>query len=95
VTIISHVIFRGQVQGVGFRAFVERQAFRRSIEGWVRNRGDGTVEAMFSGAAETVEAVIAACRRGAGQVDAVDVREGRADELALRGSDSFAVLPTA
>lgn len=93
---ISHVVFRGQVQGVGFRAFVERQAFRRSIEGWVRNRCDGTVEAVFSGAAETVEAVIAACRKGpgVGRVDAVEVREGRADELALRGRDSFAVLPT-
>jgi acylphosphatase len=94
--VARHVVFRGQVQGVGFRAFVEHAAFHQGIEGWVRNRRDGTVEAVFSGAAETVEAVIAACRKGPrhGRVDEVEAREASADELALSGGESFAVLPT-
>jgi acylphosphatase len=96
VDVIRHVVFRGQVQGVGFRAFVEFEAGRRNVEGWVRNRRDGTVEALFAGPADAVEAVIAACRKGprAGRVDGVDVRDGSGDEFALRGADPFAVLPT-
>jgi acylphosphatase len=94
--VVRHVVFRGLVQGVGFRAFVEREAFRRSIEGWVRNRRDGTVEAVFAGTAETVEAIIVICRSGprVGRVDGVEQREAGTHELALRGRDSFAVLPT-
>ena len=94
---IRHVIFRGRVQGVGFRAFVEDEAARYSVEGWVRNRKDGTVEAVFAGEAKAVDDTVAACRRGsyAARVDGIDVREGRADELALRGDGGkFAVLPT-
>jgi hypothetical protein len=52
VDVIRHAVFRGQVQGVGFRAFVEREAAQHDIEGWVRNRRDGTVEAVFAGSAE-------------------------------------------
>jgi acylphosphatase len=96
VDVIRHVVFRGQVQGVGFRAFVEFEAGRRNVEGWVRNRRDGTVEAVFSGLANAVETVIAACRKGprSGRVDGVDQRDASAKELALRGAESFAVLPT-
>jgi acylphosphatase len=96
VNVIRLVVFRGRVQGVGFRAFVEDQALRHKIEGWVRNRRGGTVEAVFAGPAEAVEAVINACRNGQGpaRVDAVDEREATADEFALRGQDAFAVLPT-
>ena len=46
------------MQGVGYRAFVEDEALRRDLEGWVRNRRDGTVEAVFSGADEVVAAMI-------------------------------------
>ena len=95
---IRRVVFRGRVQGVGFRAFVEDEAARTGVEGWVRNRRDGTVEALFAGDVEAVEDTIAACRKGAyaARVDGVDVRDGRADELALRGGQAkFAVLPTA
>jgi acylphosphatase len=97
VSVIRHVVFRGRVQGVGFRAFVEHQAMQFGVEGWVRNRRDGvSVEAVFAGAAETVDAVIDACRKGPphGQVDAIDQRDGTAEELALRKQVSFAVLPT-
>jgi acylphosphatase len=94
---IRHVVFRGRVQGVGFRAFVEDEARTSGVEGWVRNRGDGTVEAVFAGEATAVERTIAACRRGsyASRVDGMDARDGTADELALRGGAArFAVLPT-
>ena len=95
--VIHHVVFRGRVQGVGFRAFVEQQAMQFGVEGWVRNRRDGvSVEAVCAGAAGTVAAVIDACRKGPphGRVDAIDQRDGTADELALRKQDSFGVLST-
>ena len=52
------------VQGVGYRAFVDHEARGRDLEGWVRNRRDGSVEALFAGPAEVVAAMIVACRRG-------------------------------
>jgi acylphosphatase len=96
VTIIRHVVFSGRVQGVGFRAHVEDVAARTLVGGWVRNRRDGTVEAVFAGDVKAVEDTIAACRKGsyAARVDSVDIGDGREDELALRGHDRFAVLPT-
>jgi acylphosphatase len=96
VTMIRHVVFRGLVQGVGFRAFVEDEAARTGIAGFVRNRRDGTVEAVFAGEAKDVDDTIAACRKGsdASRVDGIEVRDGSAEELALRGRDKFAVLPT-
>jgi acylphosphatase len=57
-------IISGRVQGVGYRAWVEEQATRRGLAGWVRNRRDGAVEALFSGADETVDAMLDACRHG-------------------------------
>jgi acylphosphatase len=84
------------VQGVGFRAHVEDVAARTAVGGWVRNRRDGTVEAVFVGDAKAVEDTIAACRKGpyAARVDGIEIRDGREDELALRANDKFAVLPT-
>jgi acylphosphatase len=95
--VIRHVVFRGRVQGVGFRAFVEDEAARTGVEGWVRNRRDGTVEAVFAGKAKAVEDTIAVCRKGshASRVDGVEMCDARTDELALRRDrDRFAVLPT-
>ena len=48
---IRHVTITGWVQGVGYRAWVEHQARARNLEGWVRNRRDGSVEALFAGPA--------------------------------------------
>jgi acylphosphatase len=59
-----HVIVEGRVQGVGYRAFVEREARARGLKGWVRNRSDGSVEAVFSGEEEDVQSMIVACHRG-------------------------------
>ena len=76
-----HVMVTGIVQGVGYRAFVERQARSLGLCGWVRNRKDGSVEAVFSGEAESVEAVLTACRRGPrlAMVEEVRVTERSAD----------------
>jgi len=87
-----HVIITGAVQGVGYRAFVEHQALAHGLSGWVRNRRDGSVEAMLAGEEAAVEAVLAACRSGPrlACVEKVAVAELDAGELP-RG---FRVLPT-
>ena len=54
----------GRVQGVGFRAFVQREAQRRGVRGWVRNRRDGSVETLLIGETAVVAEMEAACRRG-------------------------------
>jgi acylphosphatase len=94
---IRHVTVRGRVQGVGYRYFVEREAQLRDLEGWVRNRRDGSVEAVFSGSADAVAAMIAACRRGpsSARVDAIQDEAANPDMLNLReAGDRFSVLPT-
>ncbi|HEX3674847.1 MAG TPA: acylphosphatase [Rhizomicrobium sp.] len=54
----------GYVQAVGYRNFVIAEAARLGIDGWIRNRSDGTVEALVSGETKAVEAIVAACMRG-------------------------------
>jgi len=70
------VVISGFVQGVGFRLAVERAATSRGVSGWVRNRADGAVEAVFEGESDDVEALVALCRRGprGADVERVDVR---------------------
>jgi acylphosphatase len=95
VTVHRHVVIRGRVQGIGYRAWTEVTALECGLEGWVRNRGDGSVEAVFSGPEDDVAAMIAQCRRGppGARVDAIDQREARPDEIALRrGDELFSVL---
>ena len=52
------------MQGVGYRAFVEREARSRGLTGWGRNRSDGSVETVFAGEEEDVASMIVACHRG-------------------------------
>ena len=70
-----HVLISGRVQGVGFRAWTIEEARRRDLSGWVRNLPNGDVEALFSGPAATVEAMVELCRRGpeSARVDRVAV----------------------
>ena len=93
---IAHVLVRGRVQGVGYRAWVHRVAGRHGLEGWVRNRRDGTVEAVFAGAPGVVAAVLAACRRGpsSATVEAVDVEEGTAALVPTLGAGRFEIRET-
>jgi acylphosphatase len=71
----THVFVHGFVQGVGFRFAIEREALSRGVAGWVRNSPDGTVEAVFEGEREDVEALVDLCRRGprGAQVERVEV----------------------
>jgi acylphosphatase len=68
---------RGTVQGVAFRAWTADMAHELGLSGWVRNRRDGSVEALFAGAREAVEAMIAQCREGprAARVIAVEIQD--------------------
>ena len=63
-TLIRHVVVEGFVQGVGYRDFARRAALRLGVSGWVRNRSDGTVEALMAGAPADVEAMLGEMRRG-------------------------------
>ena len=54
----------GAVQGVGYRAFAAAEARKLALDGWMRNRSDGTVEALVCGETKQVEAFVAACMRG-------------------------------
>jgi len=93
-----HVQVRGRVQGVGYRAWTERVALSHGLKGWVRNRRDGSVEAVFIGAEAAVGAVVEACRTGppGAFVEAVDHREASPSEVRLRrGDELFSVLATA
>ncbi|MBT7512062.1 MAG: acylphosphatase [Rhodospirillaceae bacterium] len=59
-----HVIISGRVQGVWFRGWTKKQAHSLNIRGWVRNRRDGTVEAVFAGVPDDVDAMLAKCWKG-------------------------------
>ena len=71
------VVVHGHVQGVFFRDSAQRLARRSGIRGWIENRGDGSVEAVFEGEADAVERLVDFCRRGprGAQVESVDVSE--------------------
>jgi acylphosphatase len=70
-----NVRIRGRVQGVWFRAWTVEQATRRNLRGWVRNRADGSVEALFVGPVALVDEMVEACRQGprAAKVESVKV----------------------
>jgi acylphosphatase len=98
MSVIRHVMVHGRVHGVGFRAFVEDEALARGLEGWVRNRREGTVEAVFRGEEAVVADMIEACRRGpfSARVDHLDQRAGDASDFKpRRAGEVFSVLPTA
>jgi acylphosphatase len=95
--VIRQVTVTGRVQGVGYRAWVEHRAVAHNLEGWVRNRRDGSVEALFAGPANVVSAMVDSCRRGPSSARIDDVREEPADTDALklrRAGERFSVLPT-
>lgn len=91
--IARRIVVHGRVQGVGFRYATVEAARDAGVRGWVRNRRDGTVEALLQGPDDAVARTIAWMRRGppAARVDRVDVDEVAAD-AALAG---FKQAPTA
>jgi acylphosphatase len=75
---VRHLVITGRVQGVAYRATMARQADALGINGWVRNRSDGSVEAMVAGAPEQLAAMMNWARRGppGAQVEHVAVELG-------------------
>jgi acylphosphatase len=95
--VIRHVVIRGAVQGVGYRAWAEHTARTLGLQGWVRNRRDDTVEAVFAGPGEKVTAMLAACRQGPAAATVTAVDQHDADMAALdqrRPGEAFSVLRT-
>lgn len=90
MTRVVRLRIAGRVQGVGFRLYMQREARGRAVTGWVRNRADGTVEAIVQGAPEAVAALIAWARRGppSAVVSDVKVTEASGDYA------DFLTLPT-
>ena len=75
----------GRVQGVFFRDTIHRDAAGRGVAGWVRNCGDGTVEAVFEGAPDAVDALVEVCRRGSDQADVEQVEVVEEEPEGLEG----------
>ena len=96
-TVVLRLQIRGTVQGVGYRWAMAQAARRLGVAGWVRNRRDGSVEAVFAGPAADVTQMIADCRRGPtlARVDGIEDQPETMDALGLRPSGTrFAFLPT-
>ena len=95
--VVRQVVIRGRVQGVGFRYWTMREAIRLGVGGWVRNRRDGSVEALFAGSAEAVEEMTVRCRNGPefSRVDGVEDQAVTANALKMtRPGERFSQLPT-
>jgi len=88
MAIRRRVTVHGNVQGVFFRDSTEKEAGSRGVAGWVGNRDDGTVEAVFEGEPDAVDALVEFCRSGPSKadVDRVDV-----DDEEPEGIDGFSV----
>jgi acylphosphatase len=86
-----HVTISGRVQAVGFRYWTERNAVELELDGWVRNRGDDTVEAVFCGAGNAVGEMLVRCRSGPQGARVADVR---VEEEGGPVPDGFVIKPT-
>lgn len=94
MTVTRHLRISGRVQGVGYRDALCSEALARGVSGWVRNRRDGTVEAVVQGSAEATDAVIAWAQSGppAARVAAVEVQDAAGEQA--RAYSGFDWLPT-
>jgi acylphosphatase len=86
----KHLLISGRVQGVGFRYSMAEEAERLGVTGWVRNRRDGTLEAVLDGPADAVDALLAWARRGprGARVTGVQISE------VAGGFERFEMRPT-
>jgi len=88
----QRLVIRGRVQGVGYRDAAVQAAFECGVQGWVRNRRDGTVEALAQGAPDAVERFVVWCRRGpplarVAEVTAVDAEvDAELSAFEMRGT---------
>ena len=83
-----HVVISGQVQGVSFRDATREEAQSAGVAGWVRNRDDGSVEAVFEGDADAVERLVEWCRSGPSSADVDGVEASEEDP---QGESGFEV----
>jgi acylphosphatase len=81
----SHVIVHGHVQGVFFRDTCRRQAEGRGVAGWITNRPDGAVEAVFEGEPSDVASLVEFCRHGPRGADVRSVEESSEEPEGLSG----------
>lgn len=86
------VRIEGRVQGVWYRNWTVKQAVKRKLVGWVRNRRDGTVEALFCGPEGAVREMVELCRKGPPAARVTGVTEERA---AVPAETGFVQMPTA
>lgn len=89
--IYVRLLISGLVTGVGFRSFIKRNAEELSVAGWVRNRIDGKVEAVFEGEEKKVQEMLKLCKNGppAAKVEKAEILERKEIE---KKSDEFQVL---
>lgn len=89
--IARHLVVRGRVQGVGYRNYLQYKANQLGVKGWVRNRLDGSVEAVVQGTLATVAEIIECAKRGprAAEVTSVDIgnAEGEYQDFAVRPTE--------
>lgn len=95
MTLTLHVRISGRVQGVGYRAALQRTAQANGISGWVRNRRDGSVEAIVQGSPEDIERVLAWARRGPPAARVSELKADPAQGEFVRPYSGFEPLPTA
>lgn len=89
----KHLSIRGRVQGVGYRAWFAKTAEKQQLKGWVRNRQDGSVEAVIAGSEEAVVRMIESAKNGPfmARVESVGVADGPQQEKL----NDFEVRPSA
>jgi acylphosphatase len=88
----KRLFIAGRVQGVGYRAWMVHQAERLGVSGWVRNRSDGTLEALVDGDTASVEELLRLCRRGPRLAVVTEIVEELAEPYPEPG---FGRMPTA
>lgn len=87
----KRLVIAGRVQGVGYRDWMVREAARLGVSGWVRNRRDGTIEALVDGDTASVEELLRLCRRGPRLAEVNEIVEDLAEPWPEPG---FGRLPT-
>lgn len=90
--VAKRLVIRGRVQGVWFRESMRQAAETHGVKGWVRNRADGTVEALVEGPAAAVEAIVRWAHRGPERADVTGVEQ---HEASPSGHAAFEKRPTA
>jgi acylphosphatase len=94
MSIRVQVRIKGKVQGVWYRAWTEQQATRLGLSGWVRNRTDGSVEALFIGNAEVIEHMMQACYQGPPEAKVIAIEPITETPISAHISGTFMRLPT-